>query len=131
MTHTPLALGILVLLAGCSSTGTPQVGDGGVGDLATEPDASRSDTSAADGGGGDASEAPDAAEAVDAAPAPTDEERRTAATLTASNHAACQAVAPFYWEIGDVNGARTTGTLGSSPPAADTQMHVASASKWI
>ena len=62
----------------------------------------------------------------------TDRSRSAAAaTMTAKTNARCAAVAPFYWEIGDVGGALVSGSVGSSPPGASTVMSIASASKWL
>lgn len=63
--------------------------------------------------------------------AQTNEQRAQAATTTATTNAACTALSSFYWEIGDRDGSLASGTRGSSPPTANTQMLVYSASKWI
>lgn len=57
-----------------------------------------------------------------------------AAATTADTNAACTAIHPFYWEIGDKDGAfvgQTASDAGETSPAADTQMLIASASKWF
>lgn len=54
-----------------------------------------------------------------------------AATAVASDAPECQAIQPFYWEIGDRSGRLAGGTVGGSAPDADTAMPVASASKWF
>ena len=62
------------------------------------------------------------------------DQRVAAATATATNNPLCTAVMPFYWEIGDVNGPFTSGSLkgsGSKTYAGDTTMAIASASKWF
>ena len=82
------------------------------------------------GGGGDSSDAP----APPPATSITGEVRAQAARTTASSAAACTAVAPFYWEIGDTTGARVSGsvdTVGGRAYRADTSMAIASASKWL
>lgn len=63
-------------------------------------------------------------------PPPTDP-KAIAATTTAQTNANCKAVAPFYWEVGDVNGNLVSGSVGTSPPTATTEMQIASASKWL
>ena len=64
---------------------------------------------------------------------PTDADRAKAATDTANTNALCAASAlgSYYWEVGDVNGATVSGTVGGSPPSATTMMSIASASKWV
>ncbi|MEO5882900.1 MAG: hypothetical protein ABIQ06_10845 [Caldimonas sp.] len=59
-----------------------------------------------------------------------------AATATANSSSnACSAVRPFYWEIGDANGALVSGAVNSSTDPtvydATTKMGIASASKWF
>lgn len=65
--------------------------------------------------------------------APTDAQRSAAATATANSNALCAeaVLGPYYWEIGDRNSAKVSGTRGSSPPTASTVMAIASSSKWI
>ena len=55
---------------------------------------------------------------------------REAARAAAHSDPACTAIAPFYWEIGDVEGELVAGAEGSSY-SADTEMDIASGSKWI
>jgi len=62
---------------------------------------------------------------------PTAAERTAAASSTAQNNALCTAIFPFYWEIGDVTGMLSSGSVGTSPPTATTHMSIASASKWV
>lgn len=65
---------------------------------------------------------------------PSNEERVRAAIATANSSAACVAIQPFYWEIGNFNWALaggTASTTGATEPAANTLMLIASASKWI
>lgn len=57
--------------------------------------------------------------------------RASAATSTATNHAACKALPNFYWEIGDRNGRLASGTRGLLPPKATSSMPIYSASKWL
>ena len=61
--------------------------------------------------------------------------RSAAATTTAQNHAACTAVRPFYWEIGDrtqrLAGASVNQTGNATSYTASTAMAIASASKWL
>ena len=62
---------------------------------------------------------------------PTDEQRAAAAQDTARNHALCSAIQPFYWEVGDSAGSKASGSVGDMTYTADTQIHYASASKWV
>jgi hypothetical protein len=52
-----------------------------------------------------------------------------AASITATQNALCTAIAPFYWEIGNQQGALVAGSTGSGIIQADTQLNIASASK--
>lgn len=54
-----------------------------------------------------------------------------AAAATARSNEYCVAIQPFYWEIGGVEGAKASGSVGPGAPTATTQMAIASASKWI
>lgn len=63
--------------------------------------------------------------------AQTNAQRAAAATTTATTTAACTTLPKFYWEIGDASGMLASGTRGSSPPSASTQMNIYSASKWV
>lgn len=54
-----------------------------------------------------------------------------AATQTAQNNAACTAIQPFYWEIGNQTEALASGSVGGRTYTANTLMPIASASKWI
>jgi hypothetical protein len=64
---------------------------------------------------------------------PSDTQRAVAATATANSHPLCAetTLGPFYWEIGDANGAKVSGQVGASAPGAATRMSIASASKWV
>lgn len=68
---------------------------------------------------------------IAAAAEPTLEQRVAAARSTAGSAAACNAIQPFYWEIGDAKEALADGSLGADAPNRDTAMAIASASKWI
>ena len=57
--------------------------------------------------------------------------RIQAAKTTAVQNQYCQGIAPFYWEIGDQNQLLAGGTEGGAEPRRDTQMKIASASKWL
>jgi hypothetical protein len=86
------------------------------------------------GGGGDSSPS-----GIGGAPIPpsgvTDQQRIRAATATAQNNTFCTAIRPFYWEIGDRTAALASGSVDSSSGAitytANTQLSIASASKWL
>ncbi|MGC3982354.1 MAG: hypothetical protein QM808_13980 [Steroidobacteraceae bacterium] len=58
-------------------------------------------------------------------------QRVQAATATAQNNAACSAIQPFYWEVGDKAGALASASVGGNTPNANTTMLIASASKWM
>lgn len=86
-------------------------------------------------GGGDGGESEAAV-----APSPSlpvgigDDQRTAAATSVATTHPDCGAIAPFYWEIGDRNEAKASGSVdvaGQPGWRADTSMGLASASKWL
>lgn len=67
---------------------------------------------------------------------PTDSQRAAAASATAGSTVnACNAVRPFYWEVGTASGSKASGSVRSSTSsvsyAASTTMAVASASKWL
>lgn len=64
--------------------------------------------------------------------APTDEQRARAARKTATTHPHCSTdiLKSFYYEIGDVNGIRTSGRVGGRI-SATSMMNVGSASKWL
>jgi hypothetical protein len=58
-----------------------------------------------------------------------------AATETANDNSLCNnAIAPFYWEIGDQNGALASGSVGTDnglPISGSTEYSIASASKML
>ena len=56
--------------------------------------------------------------------------RSTAVQQTAAHDPACTPAAPFYYEIGDRDGARVSGSVGLLYGAA-TEVPIASASKWF
>ena len=57
--------------------------------------------------------------------------RMAAARQTAMLNVQCQAISPFYYEIGDKTGAIASASIGGNTYLADTQMNIASASKWL
>lgn len=61
--------------------------------------------------------------------------RSAAAISTAQNNAACTTIRPFYWEIGDrgqrLAGASVDQAGNTTTYTADTEMAIASASKWL
>jgi hypothetical protein len=64
----------------------------------------------------------------------SNQQRVAAAQTTADSNAQCTSLTPFYWEIGDKDGALASGTGGdnsTTPPNSATVMGIASASKWI
>jgi hypothetical protein len=54
-----------------------------------------------------------------------------AATSTAQGNSLCNAVRPFYWEIGDGNATLASASVGAGAPVAADTMPIASASKWV
>jgi hypothetical protein len=62
----------------------------------------------------------------------TNAERSLAVTRTIDSNAFCSTsqVGDFYWEIGNKSGPQGSGSRGSTW-SADTQMNIASASKWV
>ena len=58
-------------------------------------------------------------------------QRRAAAGSTAQHNAACQAITPFYWSVGDAGGTQGDGRVGPLAPGPDTRLNIASASKMI
>jgi hypothetical protein len=71
------------------------------------------------GGGGNGDSSPDMATRI------------SAAQQTAMQNAQCQAISPFYYEIGDKTAAITSGSIGGNTYTSSTQMNIASGSKWI
>lgn len=72
-----------------------------------------------------------AVDAVAAAMTATVEQRVAAATAAASGASECREGQPFYWEIGDAGGRLASGSVGRKAPTAQTEMKIASASKWL
>lgn len=62
---------------------------------------------------------------------PTNASRTQAVNTTATKNAACTAIQPFYWEIGDVNARLGSGSVGFLAPQANTPMQIYSAGKWL
>lgn len=58
-------------------------------------------------------------------------QRTQAARDTADHNPSCVAAQPFYWEIGNANGAQASGSAGGSRYNAHSEMQIASASKWV
>jgi len=85
------------------------------------------------GGGGDAAVAPPPPPPPAPPSGPTDAQRIAAATATATTNPLCSTgtLGTFYWEIGDVNGVKASGSVGSGAPTATTAMKIFSASKWL
>ena len=79
---------------------------------------------------------PSAAPAPASAPSAAPASAAAAAVTTANSSSnACNAVRPFYWEVGDASGALASGSVhggdATTAPAAGTRMSIASASKWF
>ncbi len=85
----------------------------------------------------DAGEATDSGAPADAGidGGPSNEERINAATQTANTNPACNNAAlpeGFYWEIGDRDGARVSGSVtGTNTQTASQVIAIASSSKWV
>jgi hypothetical protein len=110
---------------GCGAKPGASPATGGAGATVETGGTSGSGGAAAGGAGGSAGAR---------AATPTEAERAAAATATANGSASCTAIHPFYWEIGDRTHVMVSGTasaVGATAPGADTQMLIASASKWI
>lgn len=58
-------------------------------------------------------------------------ERVSAAQLTAKQAAACLPAQPFYWEIGNGERMLAHGQSGANAPTGQTELALASASKWL
>jgi hypothetical protein len=65
----------------------------------------------------------------------SDGQRAQAADVTAQSttnaFSAAAGVRPFYWEIGDANSVKASGSVGDTTYVASTDMAVASATKWL
>ncbi len=91
---------------------------------------------AACGGGGGGGDAGSPSPSPSPSPTgPSEAARASAATETANTNPACSAASlpeGFYWEIGDRDGARASGSVsGSNTPLPSQVIAVASASKWV
>jgi hypothetical protein len=69
--------------------------------------------------------------AASAPPSPASLQAAQAAAQAAAQGPACTAARPFYWELGNAQGVQASGQVGEDAPAADTEMPIASASKWV
>jgi len=49
----------------------------------------------------------------------------------ASDDPLCQRIQPFYWEMGTADGVQASGKVGQDGPDAQTEIPIASASKWL
>jgi hypothetical protein len=83
------------------------------------------------GGGGGSSDGGSSSGTGTGTGTPDKATRIAAAQQTAAANASCAAVSPFYYEIGDKDGAITSGSIGGSTYTATTVMNIASASKWL
>lgn len=59
------------------------------------------------------------------------QQRKEAATTTATTNSNCTSLNPFYWEIGDSTGTLVFGSTGDNSVTSTTSMAIASATKWI
>ncbi|TAK91390.1 MAG: hypothetical protein EPO09_16080 [Aquabacterium sp.] len=84
------------------------------------------------GGGGDTSGSGSDGSTSAASSSQISQAARTlAAQTTANSQPYCVSAQPFYWEVGDANGTRASGSTGSGIYTATTRLSIASASKWI
>jgi hypothetical protein len=119
---------------GCSS-GTTEASatDAGAADSPAQDARGPSDAQAAGDAGGDAGPSSDAGR--EGGTIPGDGGAAAAAIATAENNAVCQAIEPFYWELGDAQSVLVSGSVGTgssgAPVLATTDYSIASASKWI
>lgn len=113
------SMAVLLMVTGCG---------GGGGDVAATPVAAPTDSEAARVSAPTPTPAP--------TPSPNEAARAKAVADTAQNNSGpCAAIQPFYWEIGDQNAAKASGSVNKVGDAtsydANTLMAIASASKWI
>lgn len=113
MLHPGLARAVPLLLASTLSLGLSACG-GGSGDVSSSSSSGGSPPGSSSGSG-----------------APSLAQRIAAATQTAQSASLCSAVTPFYWEIGYAGGAYAAGSVGGNTYTEDSQMSIASASKWM
>lgn len=60
-----------------------------------------------------------------------DDRTLDAVRQVASADPVCKAIQPFYWEVGDASGVKASGSEGRNAPTAQTDMPIASATKWL
>lgn len=72
-----------------------------------------------------------AAEPQDGYPDAQEADKVAAAQQTATTNSSCTAIAPFYWEIGNVDSILASGTTGDGSVTRTTNMRVGSATKWL
>jgi CubicO group peptidase (beta-lactamase class C family) len=82
------------------------------------------------GGGGPDSAPPVSGEADAGDDGPSLADRVDAAEAAAAGDPACSAIAPFYWQLGDADGAVADGSIGPDY-TADTLLEIASGSKLV
>lgn len=64
-------------------------------------------------------------------PSSSEEVKIVAAAKTANSNSNCNAIQPFYWELGSSAGAIGSASVGGSTPDANTVLQIASATKLI
>ena len=72
-----------------------------------------------------------AAEPQDGYPDAQEADKVAAAQQTATTNSSCTAIAPFYWEIGNVDSILASGATGDGSVTRTTNMLIGSASKWL
>lgn len=89
------------------------------------------------GGGGSSTNATTPPPPAPAPPPPgggvTEPERIAAAIATVATNPKCSVatLGTYYWEIGDADGIKASGSVGSGAPTASTTLWIFSASKWL
>jgi hypothetical protein len=61
----------------------------------------------------------------------TSAQRAAAASAVAHAHRSCLSARPFYWEIGDRDAIKVSGTEGGSLPLSSTSLPISTSSEWI
>lgn len=125
--------GFLLILSACGggSDGTNPPSTSSVANSANLSSSVASISSASSMSLSSTSSATSSTQSSSSASSLTNSERMNAATQTAQTNNYCLAIRPFYWEIGDQNSALVSGSVGGTTFTANTDMPIASASKWV
>lgn len=120
--------GVLLLLSACGGGGSGGTNPPSISSVAVTSSSSSS-SSAAMSSSSLSSQLSTSSSATSSAIG--NSERINAATQTAQNNSYCVAISPFYWEVGDQGAALASGSVGGTTYTANTDMPIASASKWV